>query len=168
MNIREALLAEHSSAQTAKIVYYIGEDERRFNELVQAFFDGPYRVTQRASWPMSNCVEAHPKLVRPHIQRLLNELDRDDTHNAVRRNILRLFQFIEIPERYKGRIFSRCIEFLDDPSEMVAVRVFAMTVASTIARTEPDLMREVQLVAGKYLADATPGFRARARMVLPK
>jgi hypothetical protein len=167
MNIHEALLAEHSKRQTAAIVKFIGDNPVRFAELMTAFFDGPYRVTQRASWPMGNCVELHPELIDPHLARLLRELDRDNLHNAVRRNILRLLQFVDLPKRFYGRVFSRCIEFLDDPKEMIAVRVFAMTVAAQIAKSEPDLMKEVCLVAGKYVDDGSPGFRARARMVLP-
>jgi len=167
MNIREALLAEHSKRQTSAIVEFIGDDPERFAELVTVFFDGPYRVTQRASWPLSCCVESHPAIVLPHLPRLISELDKIGAHNAVRRNILRLLQFVEIPKRYQGHLFSRCLDFLDDPKEMIAVRVFAMTVAAQIAKTEPDLMREVCLVAGKYLAGGSAGFRARARMVLP-
>lgn len=59
MDIRQALLAEHSKRQTTAIVEYIGDDTDRFAVLMQIFFAGDYRLTQRVAWPMSYCAETH-------------------------------------------------------------------------------------------------------------
>jgi len=166
MDIRQALLDEHSTRQTAAIVDYIGCDEARFGELMAAFFAGPYRVTQRAAWPMSNCVELHPELIGPYLPKLIDLLKRDDFHNAVRRNVVRLLQFIDVPQQYAGKVYSDCIDLLNDPNEPVAVRVFSMTVAAKIARSEPDLMNELRLVIREHLPNASPGFLARARKLI--
>jgi len=37
MNIRDALAAEHSKRQTMKIVRYVGDDPKRFKELLDGF-----------------------------------------------------------------------------------------------------------------------------------
>lgn len=84
MNIREALLAEHSKKQTVKIVRHVGSDAGRFAELMSVFFAGPYRVTQRAAWPVSYCIEEHPELAGPYIGRLISLLESPDRHDAVR------------------------------------------------------------------------------------
>ncbi len=47
--IKTLLLAEHSKAQTDKILAYIGNDSARFDELMQLFFHDEYRVVQRAA-----------------------------------------------------------------------------------------------------------------------
>ena len=65
MNLVETITNEHSKAQCDKIVKYIGCDRSRFAQLVKVFLSGPYRITQRAAWPLSYCVELHPELVRP-------------------------------------------------------------------------------------------------------
>ena len=57
MDIRQALTAEHSKRQTMAIVEFIGDDARRFAELMKIVFAGEYRLTQRAAWPMNYCAE---------------------------------------------------------------------------------------------------------------
>ena len=90
----------------------------------------------------------------------------DDVHIAVKRNVIRLLQFVDIPKRYEGRIFEVCYALLDDPNEAVAVRCFSLSVAAKIAKDSPELMDELRLVATKYPQVATAGFRSRARRVL--
>ena len=166
MDIRAALLAEHSKRQTARIVDYIGDDPARFKDLMENFLGDTYRVSQRAAWAVSNCIELHPELVKPYYRRLLSQLERDDSHVAVRRNVVRLLQFVDVPARYRGRVFDVCYELFADAMQPVAVRVFSMTVAANIANGNPELLDELRLVAKEHPEAATPGFRSRARRVL--
>lgn len=166
MDIREALLAEHSKSQTLKIVRYIDGDPAKFKELMCHFLGDNYRMSQRAAWAVNYCAEHHRELVKPYFGKLVEQLKRDDVHVAVRRNVARMLQFVEIPTRYHGRVFDACYNRLADPNETVAVRVFSMTVAAKIAKNEPELMNELRLVAAKYPQSATAGFRSRARRVL--
>src|SRR5215470_2251678 len=166
MNIREALLEVHSKAQAEKIAEHVGRDPKRFAELMKLMMGPVYRITQRAAWPVSYCVERYPELVKPFFNDLVKQLERDDAHVAVRRNVARLLQFVDIPKRYAGRIFDACYNLVDDPNEPVAVRVFAMTVAAKIAKGSPELFDELKLIATKYPQAATAGFRSRARRIL--
>jgi hypothetical protein len=166
MDIREALLEVHSKDQAIKITDYVSDDPRRFAELMKLFLGPVYRISQRAAWPVSYCIERHPQLVKPYFNHLIKQLERKDAHVAVRRNVARLLQFVEIPKRYEGRIFEACYELLSNPSETVAVRVFSMTVAAKIAKGRPELMDELRLAATQHPEAATAGFRSRARRVL--
>ena len=166
MNIRDALLEVHSKAQATKIADYVREDPRRFAELMKQLLGPVYRLSQRAAWPVSYCIERHPELVKPYFNVLIKQLKRDDAHVAVRRNVARLLQFVDIPKRYQGRVFDACYNLLADPTEPVAVRVFSMTVAAELAANEPELLDELRLVAAKDPQAATAGFRSRARRVL--
>lgn len=166
MNLREALLAVHSKAQATRIADHVSDDPKRFRELFKLMLSPVYRVAQRAAWPVSYCVERHPELIKPYFGKLILQLERDDAHVAVRRNVARLLQFADIPKQYDGRIFEACYKLLDDPKQPVAVRVFSMTVAAKIAKHEPELLDELRLVAEKYPQADTAGFRCRARRVL--
>src|SRR5215510_365939 len=126
MNIREALRVEHSKRQTMKIVRYVGADATRFRELMTIFLGSEYRPTQRAAWAVNYCAEKHPELVKPYLTRLIGLLEKDGGHDAIRRNVARLLQFVEIPERLRGRAYAACYNLVDDPRQPVAVRVFAM------------------------------------------
>jgi hypothetical protein len=166
MNIREALRAEHSKRQTMAIVEHIGSDPKRFAELMSIFFEGEYRLTQRAAWPMNYCAERQPQLISPYLSRLVNQLERDDVHDAVKRNALRLMQFVDVPSRLKGKTYSICVELIADPLQPVAVKVFAVTVAAKIARPSPDLMKELRLVVKETLRHSSVALRKRAREVM--
>ena len=166
MNIRAALEAEHSKRQTLAIVRYVGDDPIRFRELMDVFLCDEYRPVQRASWAVNCCVEAHPNLAIPYFSKLIRLLERDDVHTGAHRNILRMFQFVDVPTRYRGKLYDMCTRFLDDASRPVAVRVFALAVAARIADGREALVSELRLLAEKHVPHTTVALRARARRVL--
>ena len=161
MDICGVLSAEQSKANTTSIVDYIGSDKERFAELMDIFLEGEYRLTQRAAWPISVCAETRPDLIGPYLNKLVDLLPRRDIHNAVKRNIVRLLQFIEIPKKIQGKVFSHCIDLINDPNEAIAVRSFALTVAGNVANGNADLLNELHLVAEGSLGNATASFRVR-------
>jgi hypothetical protein len=166
MDIRQALMAIHSKRQAMDIVEFIGDDAQRFAELMKLLFGGEYRLTQCAAGIMGYCVERRPELIRPYLPKLLDCLERNDMPNAVKRNIARLLQYVEIPRRLAGKVYSHCLDLIDDAYEPVAVRAFALTVAARIAESEPDLMNELRLIVKKHLPHTTAAFQKRAREVL--
>ena len=166
MDLRKTLLQEHSSAVTTKIVDYVNDSPIRFKALVEVFITGPYRITQRAAWPLSYCVERHPGLITPYFKTLLDMLKRADAHVAVRRNIVRLLQFVQIPVRYRGRVATLCFDLLQDKREPVAVRVFAMTVLGNLVAHEPELTGELRVIIEDNLPYGSPAFTSRARKIL--
>lgn len=166
MNIRDELLKEHSKRQTMKIVRYVGDDKERFAELMKLFLGPVYRVSQRAAWAVNYCAEHHHELVKPYFPKLIKQLERDDAHVAVRRNVVRMLQFIDIPKRLEGRVFDACYNLLADPQQPVAVRCFSMTVAAKLADNKPELLNELRLITTKYPQSLTAGLRSRARSVL--
>lgn len=166
MDLVKEILKEHSKSQTDKIVRYVGEDPQRFEELVKVFRNGPYRVTQRAAWPLSICVEHWPELARPQLKYLVKELQQPNIHNAVKRNIMRLLQYAELPNRSQGKIADLCFKFLTDKTEAIAVQVFAMTVLERIAVDKPEIGRELRMIIQDHLPFASPGYLSRARKTL--
>ena len=99
MKLREEILKEHSKAQCAKIVKWVGSSQQRFNELFNLFLKDEYRVVQRAGWPVSYCVIDHPGFINKHWKKLINNLKRPHLHDAVKRNSIRLMQDLEIPKK---------------------------------------------------------------------
>jgi hypothetical protein len=166
MNIRDELLKEHSKRQTMKIAEYVGDDKERFAQLIKLFLGPVYRESQRAAWAVNYCAERNKQLIKPYFAKLIEQLERDDVHVAVRRNVVRTLQFIDIPKRLEGRVFDACYSLLADPEQPVAVRCFSMTVAAKLAKDEPELLKELRLIATKHPQALTAGLRSRARRVL--
>lgn len=166
MNLQEELLKEHSKRQAEKIIKYIGNDPSRFKMLVNVFLAGPYRVTQRAGWPLSGVVEMHPELVTPHLSQLLKHLSKPGIHDSVKRNTIRLLQHVEIPKRLQGKVAGICFSYLTNHEEPIAVRVFSMSVLERIARENTELKRELQIIIEDHLPFASAAYLSRARKVL--
>jgi len=166
MDIREEVLMEHSKKQVLKIAAWIGNDEDRFRQFLFIFLNDEYRVVQRISWVLSAVAEAQPKLVEKNLGRIIKRLDDPDIHVAVKRNVVRVLQFLNIPVKHRARVFDHCISYIADPNETIAVRCFAMTVAVKIANYYPELFIELEQTINLLIKDSTPGLRARAKMVI--
>ena len=166
MDLKKLLAAEHSKKQTDRIVAYVGGDPQRFAALIKLFFEGEYRITQRAAWPLSYCVRYHPELVEPYYKRLLDNLERKDIHVAVVRNTVRLLQDVSIPKRWHGRVMSICFDFVADPETPIAVKAFALTILSNLSGDYPEIRSELKLLIEEQWENATPAFRSRAKKIM--
>ena len=165
MDIKSELLKEHSKTQTKKIARYIGSDKDRFAALMACFLKGEYLLAQRAAWVMSNCVEKFPGLIHPFLEQIILNLDRH-VHDAVRRNTLRVLQFVELPQNLFGIAAERCFQLLASRNEPVAIKVFAMQVIFNMAQKEPDLKNELRLLIEEQMPYATAGFISRGKRLL--
>lgn len=165
MDIKKELLRGHSKALTDKVVKYIGSNRTRFNSLITIFLDGPSLLTQRAAWSVSCCVQKHPSLLDRHYGPVLKILTKQGIHDAVKRNVMRLLQFVEIPKRYQGVVIEHCFHLMD-PKEPVAVRVFAMTVLANLSRQHPDLKKELKLTIEDQLHFGSAAYLSRSKKIL--
>lgn len=166
MDIRKEILKEHSKTQRDKISNYVGTSAARFAELIEVYFEGPYRVTQRASWPISHCIENHPELIKPHLKKMLDFLQKPGIHDAVKRGTVRFLQFIDIPKKLHGRVAQICFDYLQSKHEPVAIKACSMTVLSRIIKDEPDLKKELRIIIEDQMPYASAGFLSRGRKVL--
>jgi hypothetical protein len=168
MDILQSLTREHSKKQTDRIVSFIGADKGRFAVLIKLFFAGEYRITQRAAWPLSYCVGAHPELIDPYFKRLLDNLERSDIPVAVIRNTVRLLQDVSIPKKHQGRVMKICFEFIQSPETPIAVKAFSLTILSHLAADYPDIRGELKLIIEEQWEHSTAAFRSRAKKILAK
>lgn len=168
MDLLKAVEKEHSKNQCEKIVKYVGGDKTRFAELMQLFLNGEYRVTQRAGWPLSICVENHPELITPWFKQILPLLKKPGVHIAVVRNVVRLLQYVSIPERYHGEVMNTCFEFVADPQTAPAIKAFSLTILENLSAEYPDIKPELKLVIEERWPYETAAFHSRARKILKK
>jgi hypothetical protein len=166
VNLRNEILKEHSKAQCTKIVNWVGSSQLRFDELFNLFLNDEYRVVQRAAWPVSYCVDAHPQLISRHWEELMGNLKKPNLHDAVKRNSIRLMQEIELPEKHHGEIMDMCFKYLESPTEALAVKVFSMSVLANLAKYYPEIKAELKLIIEDQLPHQSAGFKSRAKTVL--
>jgi hypothetical protein len=172
VNLREALLAEHSKALTMRIVAYIGNDEKRFAELMYLFLNDVPRITQRSAWAVSYVAEKSPHLIEPYLVSMLQILSKNKVHDAIARNTVRALK--EIPnlenqsDEVVGLLVDVCFRYLEDPSVAVAIKAFSMIILDRLCVREPDLLNEMLPLIEDQLPHATPAFKGIGTKILKK
>lgn len=166
MELREAILAEHSKAQTTKIIKWVGNSQERFDELFHLFLNDEYRVVQRAAWPLSYCVIEHQQLIFKHFRDIVANLKLPGISSAVKRNTVRLLQHVEIPEEFHGDVLNICFDFIMSMSEPPAVKAFALTILQKLALQYPEIKDEVKIIIEDRWEVESPAFRSRAKAFL--
>ncbi len=166
MDLAAELFKEHSKRNAVRLARWIGNDPRRFGELMTLLLTGDERTAVRAAWILSHCADQHPSIILPWMSKLVKRASEKNAPGAVQRNVVRVLQYVEIPKAQQGRVAQLCFDFLQDPKIPVAVKVFSMTVLANIARTEPDLKNELRLIVQQMVPYGSGAIQSRARMVL--
>ncbi len=168
MKLREQLLKEHSKANCQLIVNWIGDSPTRFEELFSLFLTGESRVVQRAAWPLSYAVIAHPALIQKHFARLLKNLEKPNLHDAVKRNTVRLLQDIPIPKKFHGRLMNLCFDYIMSPDEAAAIKAFSLTILDNLSQQYPEIKPELKTIIEDRWDYESAAFHSRARKILKK
>ena len=166
--LQEQLAAEHSKSQTMRIVHWIGHDAERLAALMDIFLGSDYRLTQRSAWVVRYVGERSPASLEPWHERMIASMSRNPVHGAVKRNVLKVYERIEIPLRLYDALADLGFSCLADAQEDVAVRCTAMAVLEKICRVVPDLKMELRLLLEEQYENGSAGFKSRARKVLAR
>lgn len=123
-------------------------------------------LEQRAAWAFGDCAEAHPGMLAPHLETMLDNLDRPGLHPAVIRASFRALQFAAIPGPMEGRVLAAAFAALGGAAP-IAVKAYSITVARRLAEPYPELLEEARLLVESQLPGAAPAIRSRARREFP-
>ncbi len=142
MNLSQALKKEHSKAQTLRIGRYIGQNRERFLDMVNLVRSKDQLLSQRAAWVMGIHGEQFPDLFLPHLEKLIPLLAQP-VHDAVKRNILRVLQYLKVPEKHEAALVSHCFNLLLSTDEPPAIKAFSITVIVNLSKKYPELLQEL-------------------------
>jgi hypothetical protein len=166
MDLRKTILAEHSKANCNKITNWVGNSQERFDELFNLFLNSEYRINQRAAWPVSYCVIAHPDLIKKHFSKLIKNLRKPGIHDSIKRNTVRLLQHIDIPGKFHGEVMDTCFNYISSVNEPVAVKAFSLSILQNLSKQYPEIKNEVKLIIEERWLRETAAFRSRAKKFL--
>jgi hypothetical protein len=151
-----------------RIVSWVGNDQKRFDALFEMFVSNEYRLAQQSAWPMSYCVQAYPDLINKHFATLIHNVNKPQQHNAIKRNTIRMLQFIAIPKKYQGLIMNTCFDFIQDIKEKPAVKAFALTVLENLSKQYPAIKEELCLIIEEQMPHETAAFISRGKKILTR
>ncbi|MFN0201753.1 MAG: hypothetical protein ACKVTZ_09545 [Bacteroidia bacterium] len=165
MNIKELLQNKYAKETILTIRDWIGEDAEKFATFMELFLQEDALMMQRAAWVLGHVGQVQPQLLLPYLSVFVQQLQRKDVHDAVKRNILRVLPEIEIPEEYQGELVIIGFDFLHS-NETPAIKTFAMTMLYHICLSQPELMPELKQVIEERLPFESKAFQSRGRKIL--
>lgn len=136
-------------------------------ELLRYAFDTNQVVANRAMWVVNHCAAIDAKRIKPFYSKLINHLKNKHIHNGVIRSILGIFQTQSVPKKHEIFMLDKCYEYIKNPSEAIAVRAFAMTVAFNISKSYNDLLKELSIVLIHLnITEESAGIKSRVKHTL--
>ena len=165
MELESEIQILRSKQQVEKLIRWIGKDSKRFAQLMKLFLDGDQDVSRRAAWVVGHCCERHPELAKPWLKAMIKKMQEPNIHSALQRCVVRVLQYVEIPRSLQGTVANICFNFISDTKTAIAPQALAMTVLANIAKKEPDLLKELNVLVHQMLPYGTPAFRARAKKI---
>lgn len=165
MNLRHILAGPFLKVEAQRIANWVGNDEQRLARLLDLMMGQEEKIAARAAWALNHWADHYPSLIAPHLEKLLQYVERKDPEDAVKRNCLRILSKQDLPERLWGPAADLGFRYLADPGQKAAVRVFAMALLGRICREVPELGHELLLTIDEYWDHATPAFRAQGRKI---
>jgi hypothetical protein len=166
MEFRKLLEQGHSKANTTIIVEEVSLSTKKMEELMTCFVEGPVQITQRASWPISFIAQKHPKLLDKYYPLFIELLNTTNKHDSINRNILRAFQFVNIPEEHEGNVLDICFKLLNSNHEPIAVKAFSMTVIFNFSKKYPAIIPELIASIETLIPTGSAGIKSRGKKIL--
>lgn len=158
----------HSRQQATYIADCIERGQIDIEELLDVFYRGDMRLTQRSSFPLEMVAKKYDYILHPHLGRMIEELEKPNVINGVSRNTMRAWQWMSFPEEYEGVILEKAFERFSNPQELIATRVFAMTTCTNLAMEFPELALEIKTVIEDNWDHTTAAWRSRGRKELKR
>lgn len=164
--LREKLLNNHDKKTCLEIAQWVGESQSRFNQLLDLTLYGDKKISSRASWPLNLCGIENPDFLEGHFEKLIEKIGQPGTSGTIKRNVIRIFQFINFPGFCDGQLMNLCFQFVETPSEPVAVKAFALSILGKLSEKYPEIKPELCLIIRGQLPHQSAAFKVRAKRIL--
>jgi hypothetical protein len=158
MELEKLLLSKHSKLTTTKVIQWVDNNPKNFNILMQLVLGRDAILSQRAAWAMSYIVIEQPKLIAPHLNKLLI-LVKEPVHPAIKRNTFRFLKEIEIPKKSLSLALDACFKAVSKPNEPIAVVCFAFNTLSKIAKRFPEIKNEILFATELHQENESAGLK---------
>ena len=159
-------MSGHSRTFTDLQVEIIMQKPELFEEYWQVFTALKEPLSRRAAWVVTHAVTRNTELItRQHLKELLEIAPAMKTDGG-KRNLTKILSLVSLPDPLLGPIVSLCFNWLDDPTESIAVRAYCMKVLHRITHTIPELKGELAATIENHYPHFSPGLRSKGAKVL--
>lgn len=166
MDLISELLAGNDHDHAMDIVFKFEKYPNKIEELFEIFWGNNKILTQRASLVILLLTEWKPKIVKPFVVEMILTLKKEKINDTIKRNTVRILAEFPIPKDMEGIITEICFNYLNNPSEAIAIKVFSMTILERMVKKHPELKSELIFSIETGMEFGSPGYRSRGGKIL--
>lgn len=167
MELEDLLLREQSRSNTDLIISIVMARPEMFEELWRILLLNKDPLSRRAAWAADYCAENRPQFISGRIEELASCVPAFSS-DGLKRHSLRMLSRSALPEENLGILADACFNWLQSPSESVAVKMYSMVILNRISEFIPEIRRELYDIIEIQLDEATPGFINIGRKIMRK
>jgi hypothetical protein len=163
----EFQLVDSSRFIAEMVAANVGNDPARFKKLMDLAFSGKNKVSMRASRAAIFCVEKHPHLIVPYLDKIIRLLPDNE---SVRKNFMKILAEtpLDFTEDQLGILVEYCFEMLMSDKYTIANKVYSMELLYEISEIEPGLKIELMSAVEEQIPRGSSGIKVIGKRLLKK
>jgi hypothetical protein len=86
-------------------------------------------------------------------------------HDALKRNTVRIFQYIDVKQKLHPKLIDASFRLIQSKKEAIAVRCFSMVILAKMCQKYPELTKELRAAIIPIREDSSAGMKAAIRKI---
>ena len=167
MKLEDLVIRDQSRANTDQIISIVMARPELFDELWGLLLLNQDPLSRRAAWAADYCAELNPGFLDGRIEDL-SEKVVNFISDGLKRHALRMLSRSPLPDENLGILADACFNWLQSPTESVAVKMYSMVILHRVSQNIPEISRELYDIIEIQMEEATPGFRNIGMKIMKK
>ncbi|MBN2174988.1 MAG: hypothetical protein JW731_12715 [Bacteroidales bacterium] len=159
-----------SSRKTADIaVCLVGDNPETFKKVLDFAMEDNGQFAMRAARVVNLAALNHPELMQPYINDIVKRLP-GFKNDGLKRGIAKTLseRSFELEENTLGILVDTCFQWLNDPQEKIALKVYSMDILYRVSQSYPDIKPELISSLENELPKSSEAVGNRSKKILKK
>lgn len=163
-------LLHDSSRRTAELgVRFIGNDPDRFLLMLNFAMEDVKPFAMRAARVINMTAKIHPDFIRAHLPGLIQKLHEFKT-DGLKRGVLKTLaeRSLDYDEDTLGKLVDTCFLWINDPSEKIAIKIYALDILYSSSYSYPEIIPELIASIEHIMPFSSSGVKSKGKKLLKK
>ena len=161
-DIEEFIQQNYSKEFAEDLAGFLVQNPQRIPHLLQIVYRQEEPISRRAAWYFSTLFDKDPELVYPFTDELVSQLPAIKSQSILRA-FLRTIGRSPISENHHGYLLQYASETILNPKSEIAVKAMAMDIFFQIAKSQPDLLQELEQIIDFIYPESSRGIQNKCR-----
>ena len=166
--MRDLLAKKASRVNSFQVVSLVANNAEKYRELIEIIKENNCPYSEKAAWAMNHCHDDGTGFFDEYYPELTQILADKSYSDSVKRNIVRVFQFKQIPEEFQASVINSCFDLVTNKDTAIAVKAFSLGVLENMVKLYPELKNELTACIEDMLPTASSGIKNRGKHILKR